>query len=289
VTAAPTIARLLGSWSLDPVVGLALLAAAVLYALGIRRRAGWPRWRTASFSAGLLALAVALMSGVERDSEELLSVHMVQHLLLSLVAPALLLAAAPLRLALAAGSPPMRAALAAMLRSRTAKLLSRPATGFALFAATVLASHLSVLFELALERPVLHALGHAALFWSGVLLLAPLIAADPIPHPPRPLARFAWMMAAMTAMAVPGALLAFDGHVRYPHYLLTARSLGRSALTDQQLAGAIMWIAGTLAMFALALAVTFGAMLREERRQRRREQRLSAAAQGTREEGALRA
>jgi cytochrome c oxidase assembly factor CtaG len=270
MTAAPTLGRLLSSWSLDPVVVLALGAAAVLYALGMRRARSSP-WRAVSFFAGLAALALALLSGVDFYAEALLSVHMVQHLLLSLVAPALLLAGAPVRLALRAGGPQLRPALGAVLGSGVVRTLSRPATGLGLFTATMLATHLTGLFELALRDPLVHALEHGALFWSGLLFLAPLIAADPLPHPPSPLARFCWLMGGMTAMAVPGAVLTFARTVRYPHYLHTAHLLGRSALTDQQLGGAIMWVGGTLAMFALALYVTFDAMLAEERRARRRE------------------
>jgi putative membrane protein len=271
----PTLAHLLGAWSFDPIIVPLLLAAAALYGRGVlrarRRRRRWPAARSASFAAGLVALAVALLSGVDALADELLSVHMVQHVLLSLIAPALLVCGAPVRLALAAGSPRLRAALAAVLSSRPARALSNPPLGVALFAAVMLATHLTGLFELALEDPTVHALEHAAYFWSGVLLLAPLIAADPLPHPPGALARFGALMAAMTAMAVPGALLTFGETVRYPHYLAPARALGRSALADQHVAGAIMWVAGGVVMFALALAVTGSAMLAEEQRQRRRE------------------
>ena len=75
------------------------------------------------------------------------------------------------------------------------------------------------LFELSLRNPTVHALEHAAFFWSGVLCFAPLIAADPLPRPPGALARFGWLMVVMTAMVVVGALLSFDGSVRYPSYL----------------------------------------------------------------------
>jgi cytochrome c oxidase assembly factor CtaG len=216
-------------------------------------------------------VAIALMSGIDADSERLLSVHMVQHLLLSLLGPTLLLCAAPVRLALASGSRELRATLAALLSSPLVRKLTHPAVGLALFALVQLATHLTGLFELALEDPWIHAFEHGAYFWSGVLLLAPLIAADPLPHAPAPLARFAWTMGAMTAMAIPGAVLTFDPTVRYPFYLAPARALGRSAIEDQHIAGAIMWVGSGVAMFAFALSVTMTAMLAEERRQRRRE------------------
>ncbi|HEY2570848.1 MAG TPA: cytochrome c oxidase assembly protein [Solirubrobacteraceae bacterium] len=270
--AQPTLARLLGSWSWDPALLGALAAAALLYLLGVRRRQrGWPALRTCSFMAGLLALALALMSGIDRHAEQLLSVHMVQHLLLAVVSPALLLCGAPVRLALASSPPRARAALAAALSSRAFRALAPPAVGLLAFASVMLATHLTGVFELALQDPVVHTFEHAAYFWSGVLLLAPLIAADPLPHPPGALARFCWLMGAMTVMAVPGALLTFATRVRYPFYLAPAHALGRSALADEQLAGVVMWVGGGVAMFVLALSVAMSAMLAEERRQQRRD------------------
>lgn len=278
----PTLAHLLGAWTLEPGVIAALLAAAALYGWGFARaraaRGGWPPWRATSFAAGLLTLAVALLSGVDRISDELLSVHMVQHMLLALLAPVLLLCGAPVGLAFAAGARASRATLGALLGSRAIRALTHPAVGLAVFAGVVLSTHLTGLYQLALEHETVHALEHAAYFWSGMLLFAPLIAADPLPRPPAPLARFSWMMGAMTAMAVPGALLTFSERVRYPFYLAPARELGRSALADQHLAGAIMWVGSGIAMFALALGVTLSAMLAEERRQRRRELHLDARA-----------
>jgi putative membrane protein len=165
----------------------------------------------------------------------------------------------------------VRSAIADLLSHTVIRALTRPVAGFALFACVVLATHLTGLYELSLEHPLVHELEHAAYFWSGVLLLAPLIAADPLPHPPGAIARFSWLMGAMAVMAIPAALLTFATSVRYPYYLAPARALGRSALSDQHLAGAIMWVGGGILMFLLALAVAMQAMLAEERRQRRRE------------------
>jgi putative membrane protein len=273
----PSLVHLLGDWSFDPALSAALVLAGGLYALGAvrlrrRSRGRWPAWRAICFAAGLLTVATALQSGVDEIGDrELLSVHTAQHMLLALLAPALLLCGAPVRLALAAGTRPLRTALAALLSSRPVSILTQPLAGCLLFAAVMLATHSRFLFEAALDHPAPHALEHAAYFWSGILLLAPLIAADPLPHRPGALARFCWLMGAMTAMAIPGALLSFAESVSYPFYLGPARALGRSALADEHLAGVIMWVGGGVAMFALALTLAFAAMLEEERRQRRRE------------------
>jgi cytochrome c oxidase assembly factor CtaG len=267
----PTLGRLLGSWGIEPLLAAALIAAGLLYMLGVARiTRRWPVWRGCAFMAGLFVLALSLMSGIDSYADLLLSVHMGQHMLLALVAPTLLLLGAPVRLALGCRSR-ARGSLVGVLASRPVHLLSKPAVGLAAFAAVVLTTHLTGLYELALRSASVHALEHAGYFWAGLLLLAPLIAADPLPHPPTPLARFCWLLGAMAAMAIPGALLTFSEHVRYGVYLRPARALGRSALADQHLAGVIMWVGGGLVMFALALAVAGAAMAAEERRQRRRD------------------
>lgn len=270
--AAPSFERLLGTWSADPgTIALLALAAALYLAAARRTRRPWPAWRTCSFLAGLLVLATALLSGVDGYGEDLLSVHMTQHLLLILLAPALLLGGAPVGLALVGSPPRIRAALARSLQHPVVRALGMAPVGFVVFSAAVLVTHLSGVYELALRHEAVHACEHLLYLWAGLLFLAPLIAADPLPHPPGPLARFSWLMGAMAVMAVPGAFLTFSETVRYPFYLAPARELGRSALADQHLAGAIMWVGGGIAMFALALVVAASAMLAEERRQRRRE------------------
>jgi putative membrane protein len=270
--AEPTLARLLGSWSADPGLIALLAITAGAYLFGVTRaRRRWSTWRTTSFLAGLLVLALALLSGIDRYADELLSDHVIQHLLLVLVAPTLLLLGAPVRLALAGCPPRGRAVLGDVLSSRAVRALGRPLVGFTVFSLTVLATHLTGLFELALEHPLIHTFEHALYFWAGILLLAPLIGADPLPHRPGPVARFCWLMGAMIVMAIPGALLTFAPTIRYAFYLRPAQALGRSPLTDQHLAGAIMWVGGGIVMFALALGVAMSAMLAEERRQQRRE------------------
>jgi putative membrane protein len=276
-TPAPTFARMLGSWQLDPGVLVVCAATAGLYGWGVvRSPRHWPRWRAVSFMVGLLVLVTALLSGIDAYSDELLSVHVVQHLLLILLAPVLLLWGAPVRLALNACSPAGRGTIGWVLRRRWVRVLTRPACGFVLFTVVVLATHLTDLYEVALTDPTVHAFEHAAYFWSGILFLLPTLAADPVPHPPSAIARFSWLMAAMTVMFIPAAVFMFDERVRYPFYLAPARALHVSALENQHAAGMIMLFAGGVAMAALAIVVAMEAMIREERRQLRRDSYLYA-------------
>ncbi len=166
-----------------------------------------------------------------------------------------------------------------------------------LFTAVVLGTHLTDVYEAALRNQTIHACEHAAYFWSGLLFLAPLLAADPIPHPPGAIARFSWLMAAMVVMALPAGVFLFDGHVHYPFYVAPAHALHTSALSDQRAAGVLMLVGGGVVMGVLAIVIAMSAMLAEERRQKRRDsyddQRIvniasgSAARDPTKEQAAL--
>lgn len=268
----PTLARLLGVWTVDPLLICVLGLAGLLYVWGaLRCWERWQVWRMASFMVGLFVIALALLSGIDAYADELLSMHVLEHMLLILAAPVLVLWGAPVRLALIASPPVARHAIAGLLRSRTVRLLTRPACGFALFTVVVLGTHLTSVYEAALRDPLLHACEHAAYFWTGVLFLAPILGSDPVPHRPGAIARFSWLMAAMVVMSIPAGVFLFDGHVRYPFYLAPARALHTSALADQRSAGMLMLVGGGLVMGALAIVIAMGAMIAEERRQQRRD------------------
>ena len=256
----PSAAELLAQWS--PGAPLAtLVAAGAAYAIGVRRARRWPARRSAAFSAGLAVLAVALLSGVDAWADRLQSVHMLQHMLLVLVAPPLLAAGAPVSLALRALRPAARRRLAAALRHGVARALAHPATGLVALAGSLLAVHLTGLYDAGARDGLLHAGEHAALLTAGLLFWAPLVAADPLPHPPGPAARLAWLLAAMPPMGLVGAHL-LTGGVAYPCY---------PSLADQRTAAGLMWGGGSLLLAAAIVWIVFAALLREEARQRRRE------------------
>ena len=214
-TQPPTLARLLGTWTLRPGAVWRVRCGGGPVRVGhgpLRADAGLcGGWRRSL--CGLLVLLLALTSGIDEYADELLSIHVVEHLLLILAAPALVLWGAPVRLSLSACPPAGRHMIASLLRKRWVRLLTRPACGFALFTLVVLGTHLTGVYEAALRDQTLHACEHAAYFWSGMLFLAPLLAADPIPHPPGAIARFSWLMAAMVIMSVPAGVFLFDSRV----------------------------------------------------------------------------
>jgi cytochrome c oxidase assembly factor CtaG len=254
------------------VTGLALLlGVAALLVGGARRHRRWPPARTAAGLGGLAVLGVAFGPGLEARSAQLLSAHMLQHGLVGLVAAPLLVAAAPVRLALGALPRRSRRSLARLLHRPWLRVLAHPLTGLALFVAVLAIVHVPSVYEAALRTPLLHGVEHAALLWSAIALWAPLVGADPLPHRAGAVARVGVLIGAMTAMAALGAILAAVHGIVYPSYAAPTIALGHDPLQDQALAGGIMWIGGMVVVLPALLALAWGALAREERRQRARE------------------
>jgi putative membrane protein len=278
----PQFPGVLFEWRFEPVALAMLMLAAAAYAWAARRVARdhpgnrHPRWRTALFMSGLAVIAVALLSPVEAYEGLLFSVHMVQHLLLELVAAPLLLAGAPITLTLRVASPPIRRALLRVLHSRVVRALSFPVIAWLLFAAVNWGWHFSTLYNDALEIPALHYLQHATFLGAALLFWWPVLGADPspwrLPHP----VRLLYLFLAMPQNSFLGVALMSTTTVLYPHYLTNGRTWGPSPLEDQQLGGVIMWVAGDVCFLAGMAVVVALWMAHEERRTRRIDARLAA-------------
>jgi cytochrome c oxidase assembly factor CtaG len=256
---------LLTGWELEPVVAVALAATAIAYVAAARRARRWPARRTASFLAGLAVIAIALESGLHRYDDELLTVHMVEHLLILLVAPPLVLLGDPVGLALRTLPRAARRELAGALRSRPARTLLRPYVALAVFAAVLVGSHAPALYDAALRSAPLHAAEHAAYFWASLLFWTVVLGAPPAPSY-SPLVRLLLLLGSMPAMALIGVGLMSADSVVYPTYSAGTAAWGMSALEDQHAAAALMWIGGSFALIGLTLAVAAWALLRDEAR-----------------------
>lgn len=274
---APALPTLLVSgWAVPAAPAAAAVLTAGAYLVAARRARGWPVRRQAAFLAGLGTVVVALGSGLARYDDRLLSAHMVQHLLLLLVAPLLLLAGHPLELALRAAP---RAA-----RPRLGRALGRLARGcgpvscLVVFYAVVPATHLPGFYDSALRHPAVHDLEHLLYLAAGGLMWWPLLDVDPVrSRRLSGLGRLVYLLAAMPSMAVVGAYLNRHASLVYPAYGPPARTLGVSALTDQQNAGAIMWAIGNTIMVLVGLWAAVGSMVADERRRQARERRAGMA------------
>jgi cytochrome c oxidase assembly factor CtaG len=202
---------------------------------------------------------------------------MVQHLALALVAAPLLVAGAPVALALRALPRGGRHGLADVIRSKPARVLTHPLVTWTLFAATMIGTHLTGLYEATLRDPALHAAEHVLYLGTAVLFWLPVLGAEPIPHRPAWAARMLYLLTAMPAMGFAGIVLSTDEHVRYAAYLAPARRLGVSALADQHAAGAIMWVGGSAIAAVLTMVAAWTALMQEERRAVAREAYLDGA------------
>ena len=220
--------------------------------------------------AGVAVVLLALQSGVDTYDDRLLSAHMVQHMLLLLVAPLLLLEGRPLILALSALGAEQRAGLMRLL-ARTRPLVS-PFVCLGVFSAVLIATHVPLFYQATLHHPLLHEAEHALFIASGLMFWWPLLDGDPTPaHRLGGMGRFVYLLAAMPAMALVGAYLNRAPSLVYADYAAPAKALGISAVTDQQQAGAIMWVGGSSFMIAVGLRLAMATMILEERRQAARE------------------
>ncbi|MGH2573854.1 MAG: cytochrome c oxidase assembly protein [Actinomycetota bacterium] len=264
----PDLPEILTAWSFQPLVLASILAAGGLY-LGSIRRIGrgrgnrWPGLRSACFLGGLGALAIALLSPVGAYADVFLWVHMVQHILITLLAAPLLVLGAPVTLALRVTRPEVRRGLLRILRSLPSRVISHPILAWLLFAAALVGSHFSPLYQAALEDPTVHVLEHVLYLSTALLFWVPVVGLDPgrwkLAHPVRLLYLF---LAAPVNTAVALAIYSASG-VLYPAYE-AARTWGPSPLADQRLAGALMWIVGDLILLA-AVILAAAAWLRHDR------------------------
>ena len=270
----PSALGLAFGWSFEPAVALPLLASAVAWLRLVGRvdRAHpanpVPRRRTAAFLLGLAVIAIALMSGIDAYDTALFSVHMVQHLLLTLVAAPLIALGAPITLLLRAATPEVRRRLILpVLHSRVLRVLSFPVVAWVVFASVMWGTHFSPLFDASLENPIVHDLEHALYLGAGLLFWWPAVGLDPspwrMPHPVRAMYVFT-QMPQNTFLAIT---ILNSGAVLYHHYATLVRSWGPTPLADQQTAGGIMWVGGDILFLSAMAAIIAGWMQFEGRRE----------------------
>ncbi|MEA2608052.1 MAG: hypothetical protein QOJ75_295 [Chloroflexota bacterium] len=268
----PTFGSLVFGWTFEPVPTLAIAVAVGWWLWAVRRVNSRhpanrvPGGRSVAFLGAMAAIAVALISGIGRYDTSLFSVHMVQHVLLMLVAAPLLALAAPVTLVLRLSTASTRRRwILPILHSRPVRVLAFPVTAWIIFAGVMWASHFSGLFNAALEDPLVHDLEHVLFLSSALLFWWPAVALDPapwrMPHP----GRLLYVFLQMTQNTFLAVVLLNVPTVLYAHYATLARPWGPTPLEDQQLAAAIMWVAGDL-VFLTAIMVLVAGWMRAEGR-----------------------
>jgi putative membrane protein len=284
VPVAPEWPGVLSAWTFEPLTVAALASAAVAYGQATRvARSLTPRHpvpgpRRAAFFGGLAVVAVALLSPVDIYADALLSVHMAQHVLLTLVAAPLLLLGRPGELALRVVSPERRRRWLRLGRGRVGRLASSPLLAWTAFAAAGWVIHFSPLFDAALRSPPVHVAEHALFLATALLFWWPVVGGHPgrpsLPHGVR-LLYLGVAMPQNTFLAL--AVLGAEG-VLYSHYAELARSWGPSPLADQRQGAGLMWVAGDLILLVSVLLVAAAWAGHEQRATERAERAADAAA-----------
>ena len=250
------------SWPAQPWLAAILALAAAIYVRGwfsLRRRdpRRWNAWQPAAFLGGLFTIYLALASPIEAFAPLLLQVHMLQHLLLMMVAPPLLWLAAPM-FPLLRGLPSevRRYWIAPLFHwrplRRIASVLTHPAAALMIFVTITWLWHLPSTYNTALADDTLHKLQHYCFLSAGLLFWYPVVR----PYPARPRWSPWWLVPFLLLADVQNTLLSawltFSDSVLYTHYSSMPRLGGLTALDDQAAAGVLMWVPGSV-VFLLPL------------------------------------
>lgn len=256
-----------------------LLAVVVLYVAGVRRlrRRGdaWTPWRTVSFlGPGVGLIAYASMGGPAYYDDTVFSVHMVQHMLLMMVAPIFLALGAPVTLALRTLPRGGRSALLAVLHSRVARVLTFPLVGWGMYVASPFALYFTGWYRATLEHPWLHELLHMHFVLIGSLFFWPMVGVDPIPgriaHP----LRFLVVVMTLPFHAILGLSIYTMNTLIAGDYYPSLEQTWINPLDDQKVAGGLLWSSGEAVGLVMLLVIGIQWMHASEREAVREDRRL---------------
>jgi putative copper resistance protein D len=282
----PTVARVLFDWRFDLIFGTAAIVMAVLYLLGVRRlrRRGdaWPMGRVLAWMCGCAVLLFTTSSGLGRYMPAMFSMHMVAHMLLSMLVPILLVLGGPVTLALRAlpaagrGEPPgLREWLLAALHSRVSRFLTNPIVATLVFVAGFYGLYLGGIFDAAVSNHAAHVLMNVHFLLSGYLFYWVVIGIDPTPRQIPQLGKVAMVFASLPLHAFFGVvLMGMDTVLGETFYRSLRLSWHTDLLGDQRLGGGIAWAAGEVPLVVVMIAL----LIQWRRSDQRTAKRLDRAA-----------
>jgi cytochrome c oxidase assembly factor CtaG len=248
-------------WQSAPVVTASVVVIAVLYLWGVARVARrhparpWPRWRTGLFLAGLAVVVIALQSGIGTYDDVLFWDHMVQHLMLIMVAPPLLIFGQPITLLLHASRNPLHTWVKKALRSKVASFLTWPVFGFAAYAAAIVVLHLTPLANLIARDDTAHEIEHVVFLVVGYLFFLPIIGSEPIRWRLSYPAKLILLFLIMPVDTFTGLVLSY-GNRGTPGLPVGVRpGWAGTATGDLHAGGAAMWVGGDGLMFIMMMIV----------------------------------
>ena len=286
--------RVLTDWGIDPLPFVIAVWATGLYLLGVlvlrRRGDRWAPGRTLAFvGVGMGSFVVATASGLARYDTTLLSVHMVQHMVLSMVVPLALALGAPVTLALRTLPARPRGWLLAVLHSRAARVLSFAPLTFALYVLSPWALYFSPWYDASLASDYVHEMMHVHLVLVGSLFFWPLVGVDPLPGRVSYPFRVALVGLTLPFHAFLGLTIMNQSSLLGGEHYLALREGPTGAwlppvAEEQHLAGGILWASGDL-VGLLLLAVLFTQWVRASMREAVREDRRLDLAEARRGRG----
>ncbi len=282
-----TLGRVFTAWSLDPVLTVLIVWAAGLYLVGVwvlrERGVHWPVGRTLSFVVlGQGTFFFATSSGLGTYDTSLLSVHMVQHMVLSMAVPLFLALGAPVTLMLRTLPTRPRRWLLAVLHSRVALVLSFAPLTFLLFVVSPWALYFSSWYDASLRSVLVHELMHLHLVVVGALFFWPLVGVDPVPGRVAYPFRLLLIVLTLPFHAFLGVtIMSQDTLIGGSWYRALPMTWLPDPAADQHVAGGILWASGdVIALVFLAVLFTqwVRSSMREAVREDRRLDRLEAQA-----------
>ncbi|MFF3156696.1 cytochrome c oxidase assembly protein [Streptomyces sp. NPDC001251] len=274
-----TLARGL-AWSADSFFLIGCLLGLALYAWAVvrlrRRGDSWPVSRMIFWTVGVLTIAFVMCTKLNDYGMVMFSVHMVQHMVISMLSPILLLLGAPVTLALRAlpvsatrGRKGPRELLLMLLHSRYMKIITHPAFTIPLFIASLYGLYFTPIFDFLMESRTGHIAMMVHFLAVGLVFFWPIMGVDPGPHRPGYVMRMLELFAGMPFHAFFGIALMMASEPMISTYKNPPASLAIDALTDQQAAGGIAWAFSEIPSVLVLIALVFQWYATEKRQARR--------------------
>jgi putative copper resistance protein D len=277
-------------WSEVPSVAfslgitISLVVAVIAYMVGVARYgashpgAPWSKRRTVSFLGGIALVLIATESFIGTYDMALFADHMIQHLLLVMVAAGLFAMGAPFELA----TETLRGGLGAFVRraarSKVAEVIGHPIFGFATYAFFIPFTHLTSIFNLMLTHMWVHRAEQVGFLIIGYLFWRPVVGIEPSRHPLSPGLRLVYLALAVPIDTFTGLALVMSSHEPFSAYADMGRTWGPSLLSDIKTGGSIMWIGGDLLMMLAMIPVVVGWVRDEDAKTKILDARLDAEA-----------
>ncbi|NEC63729.1 cytochrome c oxidase assembly protein [Streptomyces sp. SID9727] len=266
-------------FSADPFFLIGCVLAVLLYGYGVlrlrRRGDEWPVGRTVLFVIGVLTIALVMCTRLNDYGMVMFSVHMVQHMVISMLSPILLLLGAPVTLALRAlpvaprGTKGPRELLLMLLHSRYMKIVTHPAFTIPLFIASLYGLYFTPLFDYLMGSTAGHLVMMVHFLAVGLFFFWPIMGVDPGPHRPGYVMRMLELFAGMPFHAFFGIALMMASTPMVEVYKDPPASLGIDALSDQSAAGGIAWAFSEIPSVVVLVALVFQWYRSEQRTAKR--------------------